>query len=177
MDNTTAAPSRLERENHGVNRGASLEEIEAVYLRDRRNFVRVATRIIGDPHEANDIVQDAFAQAVGKRRSFRRSGPLEAWLWRLVVNAAHSSQRHCRDKPTEFVPDETVPVSNEPDPALRGLIAALPERQRLVLFLRYYADLDYVTIAQVLGMRKGTVSSTLSSAHDAIRTALTKAER
>ena len=48
-------------------------------------------------------------------------------------------------------------------------IRALPERQRLVLFLRYYADLDYGAIAVVLGIRPGTVGAALNAAHDALR--------
>ena len=56
MEIATTVPERVERENRHMNRGASLEEIEAVYLRDRLSFVRVAARIIEDPHEANDVV-------------------------------------------------------------------------------------------------------------------------
>ena len=49
------------------------------------------------------------------------------------------------------------------------MIADLPERQRLVLFLRYYADLDYRQIADALGIRRGTVGATLNQAHAALR--------
>ena len=93
-----------------------------------------------------------------------------------MVNAAHSSQRRRREAPIGFAQADAATVSHEPVTPLRALIASLPERQRLVLFLRYYADLDYAAIAQVLGMRKGTVSSTLSNAHAAVRAALTEAE-
>jgi RNA polymerase sigma factor (sigma-70 family) len=59
-----------------------------------------------------------------------------------------------------------------PPPAVRELapaVAALPERQRLVVFLRYYADLDYRTIADALDVEVGTVSATLAAAHRAVR--------
>jgi RNA polymerase sigma-B factor len=52
---------------------------------------------------------------------------------------------------------------------VRALIGALPERQRLALFLRYYADLDYAAIAAVLGIKPGTVAATLSAAYAALR--------
>jgi RNA polymerase sigma factor (sigma-70 family) len=52
---------------------------------------------------------------------------------------------------------------------VRRWVAALPERQRLVVFLRYYADLDYCAIATALDVEVGTVSATLSSAHRALR--------
>jgi RNA polymerase sigma factor (sigma-70 family) len=59
-------------------------------------------------------------------------------------------------------------------PELRGAIAALPERQRLALFLRHYADLDYESIAAVLGVRRGTVAATLHAARESLRQALTE---
>jgi RNA polymerase sigma factor (sigma-70 family) len=52
---------------------------------------------------------------------------------------------------------------------VRTWIAALPERQRLAVFLRYYADLDYRAIAAALEIEVGTVSATLASAHSALR--------
>jgi RNA polymerase sigma factor (sigma-70 family) len=51
-------------------------------------------------------------------------------------------------------------------------LAALPERQRLVVFLRYFADLGYAEIAQLLGIEVGTVSATLHAAHAALRSQL-----
>ena len=53
--------------------------------------------------------------------------------------------------------------------ALQRHVAALPERQRLVLFLRYYADLSYREIGEVLNLRTGTVSATLAAAHRTLR--------
>jgi RNA polymerase sigma factor (sigma-70 family) len=51
-------------------------------------------------------------------------------------------------------------------------VAALPERQRLAVFLRYWADLDYRAIASVLGVEVGTVSATLNAAHATLRRSL-----
>jgi RNA polymerase sigma factor (sigma-70 family) len=52
---------------------------------------------------------------------------------------------------------------------VRAVLAMLPERQRLALFLRYYADLDYDAIATALGISTGTVGATLHAAHAALR--------
>jgi RNA polymerase sigma factor (sigma-70 family) len=59
-----------------------------------------------------------------------------------------------------------------PSEELRAAIAVLPERQRLMLFLRHYADLDYQSIAAALGVSAGTVSATLSQAHARLRQTL-----
>jgi RNA polymerase sigma factor (sigma-70 family) len=48
-------------------------------------------------------------------------------------------------------------------------VQTLPERQRLAVFLRYWADLDYRAIAEVLEVELGTVSATLSAAHQSLR--------
>jgi RNA polymerase sigma factor (sigma-70 family) len=53
----------------------------------------------------------------------------------------------------------------------------LPERQRLALFLRYYADLDYATIAQALAISGGTVGATLNQAREALFQLLTGARK
>jgi RNA polymerase sigma factor (sigma-70 family) len=53
----------------------------------------------------------------------------------------------------------------------------LPERQRLVLFLRYYADLGYSAIAEALGISPGTVASTLNAAHESLRRNLEEVRR
>jgi RNA polymerase sigma factor (sigma-70 family) len=66
----------------------------------------------------------------------------------------------------------TGPSTNhvpEPDATVRAWVAALPERQRLAIFLRYFADLDYRSIAAVLEVEVGTVSATLAAAHAALR--------
>jgi DNA-directed RNA polymerase specialized sigma24 family protein len=110
-------------------------------------------------------------QAVRHRRSFRREGPLEAWLWRMVVNAAKKSVP--RHEPTE-VERATFAENGVGDP-VRSAVAALPERQRLTLFLRYYADLDYEAISTTLGVTSGTVGATLNAAHMALRSSLKEA--
>jgi RNA polymerase sigma-70 factor (ECF subfamily) len=57
---------------------------------------------------------------------------------------------------------------------LLARVAELPERQRLVVFLRYFADLDYREIAEALDIRVGTVSATLHAAHASLRSSLTE---
>jgi DNA-directed RNA polymerase specialized sigma24 family protein len=53
----------------------------------------------------------------------------------------------------------------------------LPERQRLAVFLRYYADLDYASIAAALGIKGGTVAAALNAAHETLRRSLQEALR
>jgi DNA-directed RNA polymerase specialized sigma24 family protein len=57
------------------------------------------------------------------------------------------------------------------------LVASLPERQRLVVFLRYYADRDYAAIGAILEIDAGTVGPTLAAAHTALRKSLSQEVR
>jgi RNA polymerase sigma factor (sigma-70 family) len=157
-----------------LSRGASVAELERVYRAGFARFVRVATAVAGDEQSGADAVHDAFVQAVRHRRSFRSDGPLEGWVWRMVVNAAKKrTNRETTAEPTEL---PAVHENGFGDP-VRSLVAGLPERQRLALFLRYYADLDYESIAATLGIASGTVGATLNAAHAALRNALEEAHR
>lgn len=149
---------------------ATLDAIETVYRARLPEFRRVAAAILGDRELALDAVQEGFALAVRERATFRGEGTLEGWLWQIVVNAARGHQRRRQDE--RELPDEPGARDNgqpdEPHERVRAAIALLPERQRLVLFLRYYADLEYGAIADALGISAGTVGATLSAAHASV---------
>ena len=151
-------------------RGASLEELEEVYRREFGRFLRTAAAIAGDVEAGRDAVQEAFASAVRTRERFRGDAPLEAWLWRAVVTRAHNERRRAGERRTSEQPEGAAEEFElDRDEALRAAVSALPERQRHVLFLRYFADLDYKTIGGILGIKAGTVSATLNHAHAALR--------
>jgi RNA polymerase sigma factor (sigma-70 family) len=152
-----------------------LAELERLYRKRYPVFLRVARATVRDHGAAADAVQDAFVQAVRNRRSFRGEGTLEAWVWRMVVNAARQRRRELVER-VEVAEVADISRNGFGDP-VRAAAAALPERQRLVLFLRYYADLDYAAIAAALGISEGTVGATLNAAHAALRGVLEEAER
>src|SRR5882762_9677715 len=113
-------------------RGAEVAELETLYRGSLPRYVRAAAAIVGDEGLGADAVQDAFARAVRERRAFRGRVPLEAWVWRLVINSAFDArtrnrrhqhlEQHVRDVPAE----NGRPVT---DAAVRAWVAALPERQ------------------------------------------------
>lgn len=148
-----------------------VDELEALYRERLRELTRTATAIAGDPDSGRDAVQDAFAKALRRRRRFRGDGSLEAWVWRIVVNSARDAARRQRRRLVS-------PTPVEANASELGLpLELLTERQREVLFLHYYADLDYATIAHALGISPGTVGATLSAARETLRGALTKETR
>lgn len=158
-------------------RGASLRALEELYARDYPRYLRVAWAITGEREAAADAVQEAFARAIRERERFRGDGPLEGWVWRAVVRVALDEHRR-REAPTaEIVAEATLGDEHGVWADLRLGIAALPERQRTVLFLRHYADLTYEQIADVLVVQRGTVAATLNAAHNSLRARLTEVTR
>ena len=144
------------------------DDLELLYRAKLADFCRAAAAIAGDAELGRDAVQEAFARAVRKRRRYRGDGPLEAWVWRIVVNAARDARRK------HGVVAEPVDVAAVVPPSEPLPLELLSERQREVLFLHYYADLDYATIAAALGISPGTVGATLSTARRTLRQALTQ---
>jgi RNA polymerase sigma factor (sigma-70 family) len=172
-----AGADRRAREH--AERDALLDEIAALYEADYWRFVRVATAVTGNAESARDVVQDAFANLVRHRRRHRADASLGAWAWRVVVNTARSHLRAAayadRAVQRAGLLERDLGSGRRADPderALEALLRGLPERQRLVVFLRHYADLDYASIAEALSIRVGTVGATLNAAHATLRAAL-----
>jgi len=161
----------------GSRRGATLDELRAIYEGRLAELTRVAAAIVGDANAAEDVVQEAFVRAVRQRSSYDGRGSLNGWIWRIVVNAA-------RDARAQRINTSDIELLEEPTPAedprralVREAVEQLPERQRLVLFLRYYADLDYRAIADVVAISEGTVAATLHTAHTRLRQLLSEVPR
>jgi RNA polymerase sigma-70 factor (ECF subfamily) len=155
--------------------GASTVDATAIallYERRFRAFVGGAYAVVGEPEAARDVVQEAFARALRDRGRFRGEGTLEAWLWRIVVNVARDVAR--RSRFADLSADELAELATlgpEPQRAsdLREELRALPERQRLAVFLHYFADLPYDDAARLLDVAPGTVAASLNAARKTLR--------
>jgi RNA polymerase sigma-70 factor (sigma-E family) len=133
-------------------------------------LLRYAHLLAGNPHDAQDLLQAALA---GTFRQWRKAAAdPNAYARRAILNAHLSAWRLAR-RPHRPGPAATAP----PDPgqavadrdAVWRSLASLPPRQRAVLVLRYYEDLDEAAIARVLGVSTGTVKSQASKALTALR--------
>jgi RNA polymerase sigma factor (sigma-70 family) len=134
----------------------------------------MATAYLGDVDLASEAVQEGVATAIRGRRTFRGEGTLEAWLWSVVLNAIRSAHRErAHNRMLGKALDAAAPVEPSGDDVVRAAVRRLPERQRLVLFLRFYADMDYATIADLLDISEGTVGASLNAARKTLRGLLT----
>jgi RNA polymerase sigma-70 factor (sigma-E family) len=151
--------------------GSTLAEFAAA---NTVGLTRFAYVLCGDRGLAEDLVQEAF---VALYRRFGEDLPIAApvaYARRSIVNAHISHRRRRASSALVLVepPDIAVAAhdSSEQDAMWRAL-AALPERQRGVLVLRYYLDLGDDDIAATLDCRPGTVRSLAARAFAALRTA------
>jgi RNA polymerase sigma factor (sigma-70 family) len=161
----------------GSRRGATLDELRAIYEGRFAELTRVARAIVGDATSAEDAVQEAFVRAVGQRASYDGRGSLNGWVWRIVVNAARDARTRQPVEVDVNRPEFRIPDEDPRRAVVREAVEQLPERQRLVLFLRYYADLDYGAIAEAAAISEGTVAATLHAAHQRLRFLLAEVPR
>ena len=173
--------SRMTDSSADTREAVTLADIERVYLEHAHRYARAAASVTGDRAAAEDAVQDAFARAIVHRAKFRGSGNLAAersigrrdqataWLWRLVINSSLNGRRKVssQKRAVDSVARTLEANTREPeiDDRARHDVMRLPKRQRAAVFLRYYADLDYAQIAEVLSVTPGGVAKLLHDAH------------
>jgi RNA polymerase sigma factor (sigma-70 family) len=151
---------------------------------------RIAYRMCGDAHEAEDIVQESMLRLWDNAPRLAVRHPvggadaaalrLSGWLKRVVTNLAIDRLRQARRLSGEDVPDnqdeaplaDAVIEAGERDQSARTLIAALPERQRAAIILTYYEELSNAEAAEALDMNIKAFESLLLRARTALRKAL-----
>lgn len=144
---------------------ASAEQIEELYRSRYGSFRNGLSALTGDYDMARDAVQEAFAQALRDRKQFRGESSLAAWVWRIAFRVALRCRGTGRRELTleDLVATTPLPAP-ERDPLLVGALRRLPPQRRLIVYLRYFADLSYAEIASLCGIREGTVAATLTQA-------------
>lgn len=147
--------------------------IERLYRERYVAFRNGLATVTGSYESARDIVQEAFARALGKRATLREDASLEAWVWRIALRTALEHRPHHAGLSLNGSLDPQLPEPDR-DPELARAVRALAPRRRLVVFLRYFADLSYADIAAVCGIAEGTVAATLAQAQDELKEALTR---
>ncbi len=126
-------------------------------------LVRLAGLLVGHRHLAEDLVQEVLAKAYARWDRIVRADHPDRYLRRMLVNAHASWWRRRSYHESVGVPALDGPAPGAPDTeiaerdALWRLIVTLPRRQRAVVVLRYYEDLDDVAIAQILDCSPVTV--------------------
>jgi RNA polymerase sigma-70 factor (ECF subfamily) len=150
-----------------------LDEIEGCVPALRR-YARALTR---DADRADDLVQDCIERAIRKRRLWSPTGPLRAWLFKILLNLYRNELRHQRRR-GELVAIEGLAVEPAIPPPQPGRIALnemaraieqLPDEQREALLLVVLEGATYQEAAGIIGIPAGTLMSRLGRARAALR--------
>jgi RNA polymerase sigma-70 factor (ECF subfamily) len=153
----------------------------SLVLRYGDRLYSVAYRILRDASRAEDAVQQAFLTAWRELRSLRDDDRLEAWLYRLLVNACFAEIRHTRrwQPGLRVITDPEVGPATEDTQAsvalrdeLERAFRRLSGEQRAVLAMHHYLGLSGAEIAETLGLSPGTVRSRLHYARQQMRAAI-----
>ncbi|MBM6925885.1 RNA polymerase sigma factor [Pseudoflavonifractor phocaeensis] len=137
--------------------------LETLIYTHQNTLYRAALAILGDAHEAEDAVQDAFLRCLEKAPCFESPAHEKAWLLRVTVNGCKSRLRSPWRRRTAPLLD-TYPAAGPEEESLLESIMALPAKDRAVLHLYYYEGYQTAEIAAMTGWREGTVRSRLSRA-------------
>jgi RNA polymerase sigma-70 factor (sigma-E family) len=151
--------------------GHEQSEFAAFYRTSRDACLRAVTASVGDQQLAEDLVAEAFARAWESWRKVSRYSAPRAWVVRTALNTGVSWWRRRRREVPLADHEGAAPgdLSDGVDVTMISALRRLPARQREVIALRIFLDLDTDTTAKVLGIAPGTVTAHMSRAVAALR--------
>lgn len=136
----------------------------------------MAVSFTRNPHQAEDLAQDAWIKILRGLPKFRHDSKFSTWLYRITMNTFLNSTRAVRREAEvmgSLLPESEVPEFRlETTLDVHQAVRDLPEEFRSVVVLRYVADLSYKEIANVMELPLGTVQSRLRRALDKLESSL-----
>jgi len=148
-------------------------------LQEQEKIYRLTRRMVIDHEDANDLVQTTFIKVFENIHDFEGKSRLSTWIYRIAVNEALNFLRHKRRK--MFIPIVDVErqlsgkidtgsnfCGDEIEKKLQKAILTLPEKQRLVFNMRYYENIKYDEMSEILGTSVGALKASYHIAEEKI---------
>ena len=141
-------------------------------------------KMVGSHEDANDLLQNCFLRVWNNLHSFRGDAKLSTWLYKIAVNESINflnKERQRRNLTAGEGDEDYILEKIESDPyfdgddlqkALQKAIASLPEKQRLVFNMRYYDELKYEEISEILGTSIGVLKASYHHAMKKVTAAI-----
>jgi DNA-directed RNA polymerase specialized sigma24 family protein len=148
-------------------------EFESWYRALHPRLVTTLVAVLGDVDVAREAADEAFARAFERWTRVSGMESMDGWTYRVACNVA---RRHWRRRALEHRLLRTpVPEASVPGPAgeLWLMVRELPVRQALAVSLRHVGQLTEQEVADVMGVKRGTVSATLRAAYERLRLRMT----
>jgi RNA polymerase sigma-70 factor (ECF subfamily) len=162
---------------------------ETLLVRYQQPVYNLVWRLLGDPSETSDVVQEVFLKIFRNIHTFRGNSSLKTWVYRIAVNEAHNhrrwfsrhhgaevglAQEDTSRSYEEILPDPgrtpyDLTLDQETRALLEEALAKLNPKFRAAVVLRDIEDLSYEEIAQVLDLSMGTVKSRILRGREALR--------
>jgi RNA polymerase sigma-70 factor (ECF subfamily) len=164
-------------------KGGSGEALSRIYQKYKKDLLKLATILLGDVNDAEDVVHDVFLSFAQSAHKLRLVGSLKSYLLTCVANRARNknrAQHHRRtvtlDDAEQVVsdakrPDEWI-ISSEELQRWTTILARLPFDQREVIVLRLRAGMKFGQIAKVQGVSVNTVKGRYRYGLDRLRSIL-----
>ena len=152
--------------------------VRAMVARKLPRLLGLATRMLGDRSEAEDVAQETFLRLWRQAPVWRRGeARLDTWLYRVTLNLCTDRLRKRRETYVADPPEQTDPdadptrglAETERNHAVQAALDALPDRQREAIVLQYYQELSNIEAAAVMGIGVEALESLLSRARRALR--------
>jgi RNA polymerase sigma-70 factor, ECF subfamily len=175
----------------GEDRGDELREFDSLVRLHRPRVFRFLLASLRNPETAENLTQDCFVKAYQARGQFRGASSIGTWFMQIAANLVRDHESNGRLKfwrrslrsdadvaeLVRAVPDgqqspEALALIREQVEAVWMVAACLPARQRTVFLLRFVEDMDLLEIAEVTGMKEGTVKTHLFRALQSVRARL-----
>ncbi|WP_304062188.1 RNA polymerase sigma factor [Pedobacter glucosidilyticus] len=127
-------------------------------------------RIVIEHEDADDVVQDVFIKVWKNLAAFRQDSQLYTWLYRIATNESitflnkkktkfNSSFEELSEKLSESLNDDNYFTGDQIQKKLQKALLTLPEKQRLVFNMKYYDDLKFQEISDILGTSVGALKA------------------
>ena len=169
--------------------GIAEQEFDAIVREHQRRVYRVLFLLVRNSDLADTLTQETFLRAYEKRSSFRGEARVDTWLLKIAVNLVRDHARNRRasfwkrligaddsENPEQFsqfpdpqaTPEQVLLARRELEAAWR-IAGELPSQQRTIFMLRFAEEMTLAEIAQVLGLRTGSVKTHLFRAMKTVR--------
>jgi RNA polymerase sigma-70 factor (ECF subfamily) len=165
-----------EREQYRAAIHGDREAFEMIIRTHSRILFAIAYGILQNREEAEDVVQDALVKAWKTRWRVRDPEKFPAWLATIARHRAHDIFRKRRTVPLSATTGEIIEPSSTAEPngmeldqQLHSALAALPDIHRAALTLRYFEEMDYRSIENILGLSNGALRGILGRALASMR--------
>jgi RNA polymerase sigma-70 factor (ECF subfamily) len=175
----------------GENPGNELQDFETLDRVHRPRIFRFLLASLRNRETAENLTQDCLVRAYQARDRFRGASSVATWIMQIAANRLRDHQSNSRLRfwrrnlradadladLARAIPDgkqspEELAVIGEQVRSIWDAAAGLPERQRTVFLLRFVEELDLLEIAEVTGMKEGTVKTHLFRALESVRARL-----